>query len=48
MARAVMTLRAAEIRACLAEAMGAAVPDNLGIADYEMRQCQACSLVFAR
>ena len=46
-ARAVMTLRAGEIRACLAEAMGAAVPDNLVIADYEMRQCQACSLVFA-
>jgi ubiquinone/menaquinone biosynthesis C-methylase UbiE len=46
-ARAVMTLGAGEIRNRLKEEFAAPVPAALAIADYEMRECGACGLVFA-
>jgi SAM-dependent methyltransferase len=45
-ARAVMRLGASEIRSRLADEMAPAPPVLL-IADYEMRQCISCGLVFA-
>ena len=46
-ARAVMAIGANEIRTRLAQEMPAPVPEALAIADYEMRECASCGLVFA-
>ena len=46
-ARATATLGAEHIRERLAEEFGAPAPSAIAVADYEMRQCGACKLVFA-
>src|SRR3954468_5693697 len=46
-ARSVMALGASEIRGRLAQEMPMPVPAALLIADYEMRECAECGLVFA-
>src|SRR5258706_6276211 len=46
-ARAVMAIGANEIGTRLAQEMPAPVPEALAIADYEMRECASCGLVFA-
>ena len=45
--RVTVELGAAHIRERLAEEFAAPVPSSLSIADYAMRQCSACELVFA-
>ncbi len=40
-------LPAGDIAARLKDELGAAVPESMTIADYAMRQCSACGLVFA-
>src|SRR5882672_4736086 len=46
-ARATATLGAEHIRERLSEEFSARVPPAVPVADYEMRQCSACHLVFA-
>ena len=46
-ARATAALDAEHIRQRLVEEFGASVPPAMPVADYEMRQCDACGLVFA-
>jgi 2-polyprenyl-3-methyl-5-hydroxy-6-metoxy-1,4-benzoquinol methylase len=46
-AAAVLRLDAAHIAARLKDELGADVPADVAIADYAMRECSACGLVFA-
>lgn len=43
----VMDLSGAAIRAQVSGLFGTSVPDEVQIADYTMRECQSCALVFA-